>query len=121
MALPPSPRPPEQQHARPVPLFRELIPLLLSEGAPVARIEERNGIDLALWKPDGRNYGGGATREATRDGVGRCCNGMAGVANRCGSRTNLQVRHIQPRSQSGDDVEGNLITLCSECHHQIRC
>ena len=39
----------------------------------------------------------------------------------CGSRTNLQVHHIQLRSQSGDDVEGNLITLCSECHDQIHC
>ncbi len=37
----------------------------------------------------------------------------------CGSRTNLQVHHIQLRSQSGDDAEGNLITLCSECHDQI--
>jgi len=39
----------------------------------------------------------------------------------CGSRTNLQVHHIQLRSQSGDDAEGNLITLCSECHDQIHC
>ena len=39
----------------------------------------------------------------------------------CGSRTNLQVHHIQLRSQSGDDVERNLITLCSECHDQIHC
>jgi 5-methylcytosine-specific restriction endonuclease McrA len=39
----------------------------------------------------------------------------------CGSRTKLQVHHIQLRSQSGDDVEGNLITLCSECHDQIHC
>ena len=37
----------------------------------------------------------------------------------CGSRTNLQVHHIQPRSQSGDDAEENLITVCSECHDQI--
>jgi len=34
----------------------------------------------------------------------------------CGSRTDLQVHHIQLRSQSGDDAEGNLITLCSDCH-----
>ncbi len=37
----------------------------------------------------------------------------------CGSRINLEVHHIQLRSQSGDDVEENLITLCSECHDQI--
>ena len=37
----------------------------------------------------------------------------------CGSRTNLQLHHIQRRSQSGDDAEKNLITLCSACHGQI--
>ncbi|HKS74241.1 MAG TPA: HNH endonuclease signature motif containing protein [Terriglobales bacterium] len=29
----------------------------------------------------------------------------------CGCRVNLEVHHIQLRSQSGDDAEGNLITL----------
>ena len=37
----------------------------------------------------------------------------------CGSRTNLQVHHIQLRSKSGDDAEENLITLCSRCHMSI--
>ena len=37
----------------------------------------------------------------------------------CGKRANLQVHHIVLRSQSGDDIEDNLITLCSECHDQI--
>ncbi len=37
----------------------------------------------------------------------------------CGSRTNLQVHHIQLRSQSGDDTEANLITLCLNCHDKI--
>ena len=37
----------------------------------------------------------------------------------CGSRTNLQVHHIQLRSQLGHDAEENLITLCSECHARI--
>jgi len=37
----------------------------------------------------------------------------------CGRRTNLQVHHIQLRSQSGDDAEKNLITLCSACHDLI--
>ena len=39
----------------------------------------------------------------------------------CGSRTHLQVHHIQLRSQLGDDAEENLITLCSECHDQVHC
>ena len=36
----------------------------------------------------------------------------------CGSRSNLQAHHIQLRSQSGDDAEDNLITLCTKCHAQ---
>jgi 5-methylcytosine-specific restriction endonuclease McrA len=34
----------------------------------------------------------------------------------CGSMQNLQVHHLKFRSQSGGDVEQNLITLCAECH-----
>ena len=43
---------------------------------------------------------------------GWCC-------QNCGGQSNLHVHHIQLRSQLGDDTEENLITLCSECHHQI--
>jgi 5-methylcytosine-specific restriction endonuclease McrA len=32
---------------------------------------------------------------------------------------NLQVHHLKFRSQSGDDEEQNLITLCAECHEQM--
>jgi hypothetical protein len=34
----------------------------------------------------------------------------------CRSHKNLQVDHIIPRSQQGPDDEGNLWTLCAECH-----
>jgi 5-methylcytosine-specific restriction endonuclease McrA len=34
----------------------------------------------------------------------------------CGSMQHLQVHHLKLRSQSGGDVEQNLITLCAECH-----
>jgi 5-methylcytosine-specific restriction endonuclease McrA len=34
----------------------------------------------------------------------------------CGRMQNLQVHHLKLRSQSGGDVEQNLITLCAECH-----
>src|SRR5437762_6333567 len=34
----------------------------------------------------------------------------------CGARTNLQVHHIQHRSQGRQDTTGNLITLCAKCH-----
>ena len=37
----------------------------------------------------------------------------------CGSAENLQIHHKEFRSQSGNDSEENLITLCSECHTEI--
>ncbi len=37
----------------------------------------------------------------------------------CGSLSGLEVHHIQRRSQSGEDSEDNLITLCSDCHRAI--
>ena len=37
----------------------------------------------------------------------------------CGSMQHLQVHHLKLRSQSGSDVEQNLITLCAPCHEQI--
>jgi 5-methylcytosine-specific restriction endonuclease McrA len=37
----------------------------------------------------------------------------------CGSMQHLQVHHLKFRSQSGADVEQNLITLCAACHAQM--
>jgi len=37
----------------------------------------------------------------------------------CGSLSGLEVHHMQRRSQSGDDSEDNLITLCSYCHKAV--
>jgi 5-methylcytosine-specific restriction endonuclease McrA len=34
----------------------------------------------------------------------------------CGALSNLEVHHRELRSQSGDDAEHNLITLCTRCH-----
>jgi 5-methylcytosine-specific restriction endonuclease McrA len=34
----------------------------------------------------------------------------------CGAMSNLEVHHKEFRSQSGDDSEENLITLCATCH-----
>ncbi len=38
---------------------------------------------------------------------------------RCGRMNELQVHHICPRSQLGDHVEENLITLCATCHEAL--
>ena len=38
---------------------------------------------------------------------------------RCGFRGNLHCHHILFRSEGGDDVSWNLVTLCSECHDKI--
>jgi ATP-dependent DNA helicase RecQ len=37
----------------------------------------------------------------------------------CGAMANLEVHHNQFRSQSGDDSEENLVTLCNVCHSKI--
>jgi 5-methylcytosine-specific restriction endonuclease McrA len=34
----------------------------------------------------------------------------------CGSSKNLHIHHLVKRSKLGDDVEGNLVTLCASCH-----
>src|ERR1035438_528252 len=34
----------------------------------------------------------------------------------CGAMVNLEVHHREFRSRSGEDSEGNLITMCAECH-----
>ena len=34
----------------------------------------------------------------------------------CGAMSHLEVHHREFRSQSGDDAEQNLITLCTACH-----
>ena len=55
---------------------------------------------------------------ATANSIGRCWSAMAGVVRFCGRMQHLQVHHLKFRSQSGGDLEENLITLCSECHEQ---
>ncbi len=37
----------------------------------------------------------------------------------CGAMSNLEVHHEELRSQSGNDAEPNLITLCTTCHQQV--
>jgi len=59
---------------------------------------------------DGREYGELCERVLRRDGW-RC--------QFCGSMTNLELHHQQFRSQSGDDIEENLITLCNNCHSSL--
>jgi len=34
----------------------------------------------------------------------------------CGAMSNLEVHHKEFRSHAGDDLEENLITLCTACH-----
>ena len=36
----------------------------------------------------------------------------------CGSANNLQVHRLKSRSQLGDDMMTNLITLCASCHEK---
>ncbi len=39
----------------------------------------------------------------------------------CNRRDQLQIHHIVRRSQTGPDTEGNLITLCADCHRELHC
>jgi len=39
----------------------------------------------------------------------------------CGAMSSLEVHHKEFRTQSGDDSELNLITLCTRCHGAIHC
>jgi hypothetical protein len=41
---------------------------------------------------------------------------LADVDHRSGALSHLEVHHQELRSQSGDDAEQNLITLCTRCH-----
>lgn len=37
----------------------------------------------------------------------------------CRSRENLTVHHIERQCDGGGDEEGNLVTLCKECHDRV--
>ncbi len=37
----------------------------------------------------------------------------------CGRRDQLQIHHLVRRSQMGPDTEGNLMTVCSDCHRRL--
>lgn len=37
----------------------------------------------------------------------------------CGARRSLERHHLVPRSQTGDDVDENLIPLCTPCHRKV--
>jgi len=37
----------------------------------------------------------------------------------CGAMSNLEIHHKEFRSQSGDDDEENLMTLCARCHKLV--
>ncbi|MBP2638228.1 MAG: hypothetical protein H6Q72_4135 [Firmicutes bacterium] len=42
-----------------------------------------------------------------------------GYCEYCGSHFNLQAHHIKSRGARGDDVPGNLILLCWQCHRIV--
>ena len=42
-----------------------------------------------------------------------------GGCERCGSKKNLQIHHIQRRSAKGKDVPRNLMIVCEKCHKEF--
>jgi 5-methylcytosine-specific restriction endonuclease McrA len=53
----------------------------------------------------------------------KLCNGVlerdGWRCQNCGAADNLQVHHIERRSQLGPDTGDNLITLCADCHRAL--
>jgi 5-methylcytosine-specific restriction endonuclease McrA len=51
------------------------------------------------------------------------CLGYYARCRLCGSAFDMQRHHLVPRSQSGDDVDANLVPLCgarsADCHRRI--
>ncbi|MCR4340080.1 MAG: HNH endonuclease [Gemmatimonadaceae bacterium] len=43
----------------------------------------------------------------------------AGPCRSCGSPGPIEMHHLVNRSQRGDDVPGNLVPLCLDCHRSI--
>jgi len=75
--------------------------------ASVSRSNETVLMEKATVRLHGKHYCELREEVLQRDGW-RC--------QLCGSVMNLTVHHQRYRSRSGEDLEQNLITLCSECH-----
>ena len=68
------------------------------------------------WKPEGRVKDPEALKRFRLAHVGEPC-------DLCELRPGTEAHHVQFRSQSGDDVESNLLWLCAVCHgsrHGVR-
>ena len=37
----------------------------------------------------------------------------------CGSKDKLEAHHIEPQAMGGEDIQTNIVTLCSVCHKVI--
>ena len=68
------------------------------------------GAKLPRLRLDAASYENLTERILHRDGWRCQC---------CGTMSNLGVHHKQFRSQSGNDSEENLITLCTCCHGEL--
>jgi len=71
----------------------------------IPRRQERSRVKL-----DPESYSRLRNKILDRDGW-RC--------QHCGSMKNLEVHHVQSRANLGNDEEGNLITLCADCHGML--
>jgi ATP-dependent DNA helicase RecQ len=67
----------------------------------------RIGSKLPRFRLDPASYENLRQEVLRRDGW-RC--------QSCGAMANLEVHHKEFRSQSGQDSEQNLITMCTACH-----
>lgn len=78
-------------------------------------------LDAALdeWR-EGRRPDPRPRRRTRAPDAGRAkCLSIDARCRVCGGARGLQRHHVVPRSQGGDDVDENLVPLCSDCHRRI--
>lgn len=71
-------------------------------------------------KPDRANRKRGRIT-ASRDGWLKLRAAKLGICRVClhPESENIELHHLVPRSQGGDDLAANLVPLCHECHDAI--
>ncbi|ACX51981.1 HNH endonuclease [Ammonifex degensii KC4] len=81
--------------------------------ADLAKIAPVSGVDVELVSQGVKNPAlpGRDAREKALCRDGTCV--------LCGSRKDLQVHHLVPRSKGGTDTPANLVVLCRECHRKL--
>ncbi len=74
---------------------------------------------LDLWREGRRPDPRPRRRRRSTDAGREKCLSIDARCRLCPSGRGLQRHHVVPRSLGGDDVDENLVPLCSACHARI--